>query len=619
MTQPPDRFSIHRRTALTAVGLGAAAAAAALSGASKAQEAASPFQHGVASGDPLSDRVILWTRITPAAGQTTPITVQWEIADIFDPENPAASGSVTAAAAKDFTVKVDATGLQPDARYIYRFKVGEQASPIGRTRTLPVGDVGRMTLAVCSCANYPFGFFHVYKEMANNPDVDLVLHLGDYIYEYANAAAAPGMADAGRIAAPNAETVSLAQYRQRYASYRRDPDLQAAHAAHPFILIWDDHEFTNDAWTGGAQNHQPGAEGPWEARRAAALEAYEEWMPTRADMRRPWRSFDFGNLARIIMLDTRVWGRDKQFDYTKDFDPRTIPFDVTDEKNPQPILTPNGRATAAAKKIARLAVPFDFRERPPKPVMDYETLSSFDPQSAPSYLAYLPDVGGFRERLESPSRSLLGEEQEAWLGPQIDGSKKRGQPWQILGQQVLMAQVGIPSDVAELTKGITGWSMAKYRTLARLTPYELPYNMDAWDGYPSARARLFAQLRQYARNAVVLAGDTHNSWVNELADANGKVGYEFATPSVSSPGFESAMTAKPDAVAAGFKAVSPQIKWMDAQHRGYLTLSFTPERLEAIFHRVSTVLTRDYEVLKDQRFVVRAGDTPDKSALQDDL
>lgn len=609
-------FSIKRRAALKAMGLGAAASA--LSAPLAAQEATSLFQHGVASGDPLSDRVILWTRVTPPPGQTAPISVAWEVVEASNIGTVVASGTVLAGPARDFTAKVDVTGLKQDMRYRYRFLVGGDVSPLGSTRTLPVGDVEEMTIGVCSCANYPYGFFNVYKEMARNPDIDLVLHLGDYIYEYGRSDyASADIEAAGRTVLPETETVTLADYRQRYALYRTDRDLQAVHAAHPFILIWDDHEITNDGWTGGAQNHQSDTEGTWEARRTAALKAYDEWMPTRADMRRPWRSFDLGNLARIIMLDTRVWGRDKQFSYGADLEPRTIPFDTTDPADPKPIRTPNAKATAAAKKIERLPIAFDISEDPPKPVLDYQTLSTFDPETAPSYLSYLPDLGLFKEQLESPSRTLLGQEQEAWLGPQIDGSKKRGQVWQILGQQVLMGRINIPEQIEALAGAQTGWRARQIQQLALLAPYKLPLNMDAWDGYPSARARVFQQVRDYGRNLVVLAGDTHNAWVSELGDAKGKLGHEFATASVSSPGFEEFAAASPSDVEDAFLASSPQLKWVDAQHRGYLTMRYTRQQVDAKFHRVSTVASRSYSMLPVQSFVLQAGGAPGEAELED--
>ncbi|MEM9879018.1 MAG: alkaline phosphatase D family protein, partial [Pseudomonadota bacterium] len=446
----------------------------------------------------------------------------------------------------------------------------------------------------------------------------VVLHLGDYIYEYAAGKySAPDVEAAGRTADPANEIVSVSDYRQRYALYRTDPDLQAVHAVHPFITIWDDHEFSNDTWSGGAENHQPEQEGLFTQRRENALKVYAEWMPTRADMRRPWRSFDFGNLARIIMLDTRIWGRDKQLDYAADFQPRTIPFDVTDPKNPKPLATPNARASYAAEDIKRLPVPFDFRQDPPKPVMDYTTLSTFDPKTAPQYLAYLPDVGAFKEQLESPGRSLLGEEQEAWLGPQLQGSKKRGQPWQIIGQQVVMGNIVIPPDLADVVEGQTGEVADAIRSVARLAPYKLPTNLDAWDGYPAARARLYAQLRQYARNGIVISGDSHNAWLNELADDKGKVGYEFAVPSVSSPGYEGYIGTSAKQLESSLAAASPGLQWMDARHRGYVTLHVTQDQVEATYHRISTAKSRDYEQLPKKRFTVRAGESPADAALSD--
>ncbi|MEO0411003.1 MAG: alkaline phosphatase D family protein [Pseudomonadota bacterium] len=608
------KLTIARRAALKALGLGAAASAAA------AQEdfAAPPplFRHGVASGDPLSDRVILWTRITHDDDAKT-VPVRWEVAVSADFEAIMASGDIAAAATRDYTVKVDATGLKPGTRYYYRFTCRGQVSPTGRTMTLPVGDVASFTIASCSCANYPFGFFHVYREMAANQDIDLVVHLGDYIYEYGNNRAfVPEEVPLSRAASPDKEASTLADYRLRYATYREDPDLKAAHAAHPFLVIWDDHESADDGWTGGAKNHQPETEGPWEARRTAALQAWDEWMPTRADVRRPWRSFDFGNLARIVMLDTRLWGRDKQLNYDTDFAPRTIAVDVSDPGNPKPLMTPNARATMAATKIERLAVPFDLRENPPKPLLDLELIGSFDPATAPPYMAYLPDVGGFRERLEDPSRTLLGAEQEAWLGPQLEGSKKRGQVWQILAQQILMAKINIPLETRSYAQKAEGFFKGRIRTWGRLASYGLPLSMDTWSGYPAARERFYAQARQYARNLVVLTGDSHHSWVNALTDKRGRVGWEVATTSIASPGFEQYMPASPDDVAKAMKRASPDVMYMDAMHRGYTTVRFTPTEAAASIYHISNTSTRSYEMLEPIRFVIEASDTPGEGTLR---
>ncbi len=609
-----SRFTIGRRAMLQAMGLGAAAAAAGAQ--EEVLEAAPIFQHGVASGDPLSDRVILWTRVSVDAADA-PIPVTWEVSETDTFDALVAEGKGTASAARDYTVKIDVSGLKPGKRYVYRFKALDQVSPVGHTMTLPVGDVESMTIASCSCSNYPYGFFHVYRQIAANADIDIVLHLGDYIYEYAKGTYSdPSVEAKGRIADPETEILTLQDYRKRYALYRSDPDLQAAHQAHPFVAIWDDHEISNNTWSAGAENHQPGTEGLFEERRDAALKAYDEWMPTRADMRRPWRSIDLGDLARLVVLDTRLWGRDKQLNYATDFDPRTIAVDVSDQDNPKPLRTPDAQATMAATKVERLAVPFDMREKPPKPLLDLDVIRTFDPKDAPPYLTYLPDVGGFKEKLEEPARTLLGEEQEAWLGPQLEGSKKRGQPWQILAQQVLMAKVFIPKDVGTYASDEDNALSESLRAVAQLVPFGLPLNMDAWDGYPAARQRLFDQARQFAKNLIVLAGDTHNSWVSQLTDKRGPVGWEVATPSVSSPGFEGYLPIAPETVEAGLKDASPDVKYMNAKDRGYVTIRLTREEAIARYHYVSTVKSRDFDAKDGPVFRVVPGGAPDETTLE---
>ncbi len=270
----------------------------------------SRFPHGVASGDPLSDRVVLWTRVNGTTG--TP-DVRWTVAADSAFVRVVATGTIRTAAERDFTVKIDAGGLQPATTYYYRFDVGAERSAIGRTRTLPTSTAGRLRMAVVSCSNYPYGFFNVYGRVAARPDLDAVLHLGDYIYEFENGRYGDGAA-LDRVPRPVGETVGLDDYRARYATYRSDPDLQEAHRQHPFITVWDDHELANNAWRDGAANHQPGAEGDWRARRAAAWRAYLEWMPVREQtdfMPRLYRTFRFGGLADLVMLDARSL-RDQQ-------------------------------------------------------------------------------------------------------------------------------------------------------------------------------------------------------------------------------------------------------------------------------------------------------------------
>lgn len=274
-----------------------------------------PFLHGVASGDPLARAVILWTRVTPSPQAPEAVRVDWVIATDPELEHVARRGTVVTSAERDYTVKVDVDRLRPGTTYYYRFASVGHASILGRTRTLPTGSVERVRLACTSCSNYPFGFFNAYRLIGQRADLDAVVHLGDYLYEYANGEFGDGTA-LGRIPEPDHEIVSLDDYRKRHAQYKTDPDLQEAHRQHPFIVVWDDHEVTNDAWTGGAQNHQPETEGDWQARKLAALTAYMEWMPIREGSHdskgRIYRSFRVGNLVDLIMLDTRLAGRDEQ-------------------------------------------------------------------------------------------------------------------------------------------------------------------------------------------------------------------------------------------------------------------------------------------------------------------
>lgn len=261
------------------------------------------FRHGVASGDPLSDRVILWTRVTQASTSPVPVTVRLST-------QPDLSGTVltqegSAIAARDFTVKIDADGLSPATTYYYQFEALGQRSPIGRTRTLPVGAVDRLRIAVLSCSSYAHGFFNAYARVAERADLDLVLHLGDYVYEYGN-----DQYGSLRQYEPAHEMVTLEDYRTRQGHYKLDPDLQAVHRQHPMICVWDDHESANDSWRDGAENHSADLEGAWFVRKATAQRVYQEWMPIRvADPSRIYRHFSLGTLAQLNMLDTRLLAR----------------------------------------------------------------------------------------------------------------------------------------------------------------------------------------------------------------------------------------------------------------------------------------------------------------------
>lgn len=336
------------------------------------------FAHGVASGDPLADRVIIWTRISIPKDvkervneSTLNANVKWEVATTPDFTTIVRSGITVTSQAMDFTVKVDVDGLAANTSYYYRFSVEKVVSTVGRTKTLPVGDVSKVNLAFTSCSHHGFGYFNVYRQIAQLDDLDAVLHLGDYLYEYGKHDIYNNAFLVDRQHQPAHEMVSLSDYRMRHAQYKRDVDLQAMHARHPVIAIWDDHEFCNDAWKGGAQNHNPEkGEGDWATRAQHAIKSYYEWMPVREPNRaqggsreKSFRQFPFGNLVDLNMLDTRFYGRDEQI---KKFD---------------------GKAEL------------------------------------------------------DESRSLLGFEQESWLQNNLMAAKNNGVKWKVLGQQVQMLQL----------------------------------------------------------------------------------------------------------------------------------------------------------------------------------
>ena len=339
-----SKFRVNRRVFLqtvaaiaTATAIGTGGAYAARRGTvstpeepAPASEWDLPFLHGVASGDPLPDRVILWTRVTPSrealpgSGLGEDVELEWQIDTSEDFGNPQ-TGTVTTSADSDHTVHVDPDGLEPATEYFYRFivKSGEfegATSPVGRTLTAPEADasVDNLNLAIASCANWESGFFAAYGDMAQRArggEIDHVVFLGDYIYEYPTGEYA-GKSGVARMHHPEWEITTLEDYRQRYGRYRTDLNLQAAHAACPWIVVWDDHETANNSWFAGAENHTDGrVEGEWPERLAAAVQAYYEWLPVRAqgadDERLLYRSFTFGTLAQLTMMDLRTY-RDQE-------------------------------------------------------------------------------------------------------------------------------------------------------------------------------------------------------------------------------------------------------------------------------------------------------------------
>ncbi len=285
-----------------------------------------PFVHGIASGDPTPHAVVIWTRISGVADPL--VAVQWVVATDALLDDVIVEGTCATSAALDWTVHVDVKVLEPGTTYFYGFAVGENRSPVGRTRTLPDGDAATPALrfAFVSCAKYNAGFFNVYGRLAARDDIDFVLHLGDYIYEASNTpphGQTPG-ADIGRPFDPSGECVTLDDYRRRYAQYRCDPDVQAMHAAHPIIATLDDHEFADGAWHGGADNHDEVRDGPWSVRRAAAFRVRWEWLPARepdpTNSERVFRSVRVGKLAELFLIDYRS-RRDRPTAGAEMFDP----------------------------------------------------------------------------------------------------------------------------------------------------------------------------------------------------------------------------------------------------------------------------------------------------------
>jgi alkaline phosphatase D len=485
------------------------------------------FTHGVASGDPLSERVILWTRFVGAGGR-----IAWEIADDEGFARVTARGHALARAANDFCVKIDASGLAPGRRYFYRFLSASGPSPTGRTLTAPDAGVDRLTIALFSCANMPFGYFHAYGHAATREEIDLALHVGDYIYEYERGVY-PNLADtiAGRTIEPETETVTLAQYYRRYASYHTDADLLELRRLKPLSAVWDDHELANDTWREGAQNHQQ-AEGAFIDRIAAASKAYFDWMPLRRPEPRGarlHRYLDWGDLARILLLDTRLHGRDRQIDYRSTL---------------MPHLAQGGVEAASAVAAFR------------------------------------------RDVLDDPSRTLLGAEQEAWLDSGLAQSKRRDQVWQIIAQQVVMGEQIAPAGLTRLLPSDVSSAARQWFTAGEtVSALGLPWNLDSWGGYPAARARLLNACAANAANAIVLGGDSHNCWVNNLLapDAPSRLAaLEFAGGSVSSPGFERSLSnAQPGEREHMLRAANSHLAWCDLTHRGYGALTFTREQCAA--------------------------------------
>jgi len=556
------------------------------------------FMHGVASGDPTPTGILLWSRVTPRFDDETEVV--WQVARDPELSDVVAAGSTSTSAASDYTVKVDVDGLEPGQTYYYRFDALGAVSQTGRTKTLPVGPLRRFVLGVCSCSNYPAGYFNAYRLMAATDSIDAVLHVGDYIYEYDRAGyASEGARAMHRESVPGHEVVSLADYRARHAQYKSDPDLQAVHARHPFIVVWDDHESANDSWTTGAENHDD-SEGDWSARRDAAVRAYHEWMPIRVpqlhDRTAIYRAFELGDLGTLVMLETRLTARTQPASVLDSMTYRTLDFDFSDPERPAP-LTGGRPAGLDPASVRAIAVPFDVREDPPRPMTDYEQLRRITQDTLPEGYSYLPDPARFRhEVLADPQRRLLDDAQRHFVAERLGASTRAGKPWQVIGNQALMAQVTVPNLADELSAGEIEALPDYVRPYVEYTRLGLPLSTDMWDGYDAERQWMCDTFRDAGATPVVVTGDSHAAWALDVLDPRTRetAALELGATSISSPGYTEALGIEGARIERLLTDRNANIRFSDVAHRGFTTLTLTAEGAEARYHVVDTVHSRDF-------------------------
>lgn len=461
-----------------------------------------PFYHGIASGDPSQDGILLWTRITVDT-VANPI-VTWRIATDTLFADVVATGTQTTNAANDFCIHAEVDGLNANTWYFYQFTYEGYHSLTGRTKTLPIGDIDSMRFAIISCASLNAGYFNVYDIITKRNDFDAVIFLGDYIYEYESDGYGYNNA-VDRPYEPENEIITLSDYRTRHSQYKLDAQLRVLHQNFPFICLWDDHEFADNAYNDGAVNHQPVMEGDWQDRVLSAEDAYFDWMPVRKsndtlDPYRTYRMFKMGDLMDLFVLDTRVDYRTKQLDY------------------------------------------FDF---------------NFD----------------------DTSRHIISLAQREWL---FNGLKNSAAQWKVVGQQVMVSP---------------------------LTALGIPINDDQWDGYPNDQEALLQFLRDsIPNNKVILTGDIHSSWANDVATPSynagsftGSAAVEFVGPSVTSPSLELGWAE--DVI----QLMNEHIKYIDIEHRGFLMLDVTKEKTQGDYYFINNINTIDTNYNYDDGWMILNG------------
>ncbi|KAL4948028.1 PhoD-like phosphatase-domain-containing protein [Aspergillus filifer] len=517
------------------------------------------FTHGVASGDPYADSVILWTRVAPSRNASdNEVTVSGNV-PLYDHENEkyakasahpicvaysvfsdeegievVDAGEAYTSSDVDYTVKVEASGLEPFTNYWYQFHVcdSENVSPLGRTKTAPRegDDVDEVKIAVHSCSNYPSGYFNAYGNVARKDNVDYVVHLGDYIYEYESGV--PGVDE--RAVVPPKEIFTLYDYRTRLGQYRTDEDLLASHQMFPWVTVWDDHEIANNGYRDGFSGlrntedsfYNYGPQISVDQRKLNAVRAYFEWMPIRQvdmdDGLRIWRSFKMGNLFDLIMIDTRNYDRS-----------------ITD-------LSDNSE-----------------------------------------YIKAIHD---------DPGRSLMGPRQENWFYRQLSESKERGAKWRVIGNQLVFAHIQQVGDDGLLT-----------------------FNGDAWTGYRANQNRTLKHMYENdIINNINIAGDTHVNWVSDMIwegtkpynniTGAGSVGVEFAGTAVSSTGLSTESREDAESVAQSY-SINPELKWVEGYYRGYFELHLRQDEAEARYFGCPSVATRNSWELPLANWTVKHSDS----------
>lgn len=540
-----------------------------------------PFYHGVASGDPLSDRVIIWTRVTPENGSS--VSVDWKICTDVNLTQVVNSGTVLTGEQQDFTVKIDVTGLQPGTTYYYGFSTLGRNSLTGRTKTAP-SDANNLKFAVVSCSNFQHGYFSAYKYISERNDLNAVIHLGDYIYEYE--AGEFSSDEVNRPHVPENEMVSLDDYRVRHSLYKLDPDLRAVHQQHPFITVWDDHEFANDAFKDGAQNHQPDTEGPWDERKNNAWKSYFEWMPIRENSKSPnsiYRKIQYGNLVDLIMLDTRIEDRDEQGSGFLAKQEQNIAIADIRQMEKDGMFDEEGYELLVSKNLGTI-LDLDLLSKQEvstiiKTVSKWATLE-------PSEIQKLKNSDEFRrifrlirksirhserERAlenKSSNRKLLGEVQFQWLEDQLDQSQAR---WKIIANQVLF------------------------------TPLEGVPLADAWDGYDDERERLLDFIiDNRIKNTVFLTGDIHTTLASDVPSStfwyifsNNSKAVEFVTPSVTSDNLNEFVGISDGFLNFLLNVSNPHFKNSNLVDHGYMVVSVDNSKVQSDWYYINDITTQN--------------------------